>query len=101
DGQVYNVSTGVGTTVAELARLVIEVAGRPVAPIYEAVAEGQYSTQMPGRIRLPSELRTLVQDPGKAGRELGWRPAVPLRRGIEREIGWVAPRLDRWSVLKV
>ena len=52
--EVFNVSTGMGTTVARLARIVTEVSGVNLDPIHEDVAPGQRSRIIEQeRMRLP------------------------------------------------
>jgi UDP-glucose 4-epimerase len=64
----YNVGTGVATTVNELWRLCAGAAGSDSEPVH-------------GDSR-PGEIRRSVLDISLAERELGWRPAVPLDRGL-------------------
>jgi UDP-glucose 4-epimerase len=75
DGRVYNVGTGVGTRLVDVAGTIVEIAGG-------------------GRIAhvdwpdLAAQIETgdFVADVSRIERELGWRSAVPLRRGIESTI---------------
>ena len=55
---VYNVGTGIRTTVNELYRLCAAAAGAPNEPVHGAPRAG--------------DLRDSVLDPGRAQRELGW-----------------------------
>src|SRR5262245_32332258 len=82
--QVFNVSTAQGTTITELAGLVATAAGGGVEVMHEDVPEGGTS-QYYDRIRLPQELKQLVQAYEKAERLLGWRPTVALADGINEE----------------
>ena len=70
DGGVFNVGTGIETSVVELYALCREVAGSAL----EAV-------EAPARL---GELQRSVLDVGLAERELGWRPEVPLAEGLRR-----------------
>jgi UDP-glucose 4-epimerase len=67
-GGVYNVGTGVGTSVAELHRICSEVAGLEQEPRFEN--------------ERPGDLRDSVIDPSRAAHELGWRPERSLAAGL-------------------
>jgi UDP-glucose 4-epimerase len=74
-GGVYNVGTGVETSVLELHRLCAETAGSGQEP---RLAEPR-----------PGDLRHSVLDPGRAERELGWRTAHTLGEGLAATWDWV------------
>jgi UDP-glucose 4-epimerase len=96
-GEVFNVSTGVGTDIDGLAGLVREVTGQPDLPIlHEDVPEGEVS-QHYERKRLPLELRDLVQSTRKSRELLGWEPEVALREGLLREYEWLKASPHRWK----
>jgi UDP-glucose 4-epimerase len=76
DGSVYNVGTGVETSVLELHRLCRRVAGREREP-----------ELAPARL---GDLRRSVLDPGKAERDLGWRPRHDLESGLRATWEWVS-----------
>lgn len=71
DGRAYNVGSGIGTSLAEVATLVIEMAGRgrlshvPWPPLAEQIETGDF-----------------VADVSRIHRELGWTPTVELREGL-------------------
>lgn len=67
-GGVYNVGTGVETTVNELHRLCAEVAGTRQEPRHVEPRAG--------------DARRSVLDPGRAERELGWLASTPLDDGL-------------------
>jgi UDP-glucose 4-epimerase len=96
--EVFNVSSGIGTSVNQLADLVLEVTGRGVEVIHEDLAEGAQSAHFERR-RLPQELRTLVQSPAKAESLLGWRPTTDLAAGLAREREWLQQHRERWTVM--
>jgi UDP-glucose 4-epimerase len=73
---VYNVGTGVGTTVLELHRRCAEVAGVPAQPV---LADPR-----------PGDLLHSVLDVSRAQRELGWRPQTSLEQGLA--LTWDAVR---------
>jgi len=99
-GESYNVSTGIGTSVQQLADIVVKASGKDLKPIYEDVKEGGKSKNMPFRIRLPAELERMVLDNTKA-RSLGWSPKVKLHDGIKQEMGWVTANPDAWKELHI
>jgi len=70
---VMNIGTGQGTSVMELAKMVLEIMGRDI-PIREDRG-----------MRRPehSEISELIADPGRALDLLGWRSTVKLRSGLE------------------
>ncbi len=70
----YNVGTGVKTTIKELAELLIELSGVPVAVQYEPAG----TTFVKNRVGCPR----------KAQQELGFTAQVPLREGLQRLIEW-------------
>jgi UDP-glucose 4-epimerase len=72
---VYNVSSGVATSVLELHRLCAEAAGVEQQPRFAA--------------ERPGDLRHSVLDPSRAGRELGWRAETTVAAGIARTWDWV------------
>lgn len=75
-GRVYNVATGVQTTNEELAALVGEVVGRPLA-----VAVGAYG-------RRDVDRAVWVADVTRARDELGFEASIPLREGLALTLDW-------------
>ena len=73
-----NVCTGLGTSVADLARLACTVVGRDLR-----------LQSRPGAQR-PADILTLVGDCSRAASQLGWRPRVSLAEGLQRMVA-VAP----------
>jgi UDP-glucose 4-epimerase len=69
---VYNVGTGVATSVLELYNLCAAAAGSDLEPNF---ADAR-----------PGDLRRSVIDASRAERELGWRPETPLADGIARTL---------------
>jgi UDP-glucose 4-epimerase len=76
DGGVYNVGTGVETTVLDLHALCRRVSGSDREP-----------ELAPPRL---GDLRRSILDPTKAERELGWRPDYDLERGLRATWEWVS-----------
>ncbi len=67
-GAVYNIGSGVATTVGELYRLCAETAGVQQEPRFGAAR--------------PGDLRHSVIDPSRAARELDWRARTTLAAGL-------------------
>jgi dTDP-L-rhamnose 4-epimerase len=80
DGEVFNAGSGVGTAIGDLAALLAEMLGVPIAPEY------------PGEFR-PGEIRHLTSDITKIA-ALGWSPRVPLVDGIARYLDWIRAQGD-------
>jgi UDP-glucose 4-epimerase len=74
-GGVYNIGTGLETSVNRIYQLVAGVAGFRREPRFGPVREGEVR-----RIALDSEL---------AGRELGWKPWTTLEQGLPPTIDWI------------
>jgi UDP-glucose 4-epimerase len=77
DGRAYNVGSGSGTRLVDLARTVIGIAGGgkvehvPWPALAEQVETGDF-----------------VADISRIERELGWRPAIALHDGLERTVAF-------------
>ena len=78
DARGFNVGTGLGTSVVELANILLEEAGTQV-PI-------EFAPKRPG------EAQDSFVDIGKAERLLGWKPRVSLREGLAQSFRWAAER---------
>ncbi|HSX16784.1 MAG TPA: SDR family NAD(P)-dependent oxidoreductase [Patescibacteria group bacterium] len=96
DNNVFNVSTANGIDINTLAELVKKASGKDIEIIHEEVAEGKTSKYY-DRIRLPQELKTLVQSYDKAKKLLGWEPTVDFEAGIKEEYQWLSANPDRWQ----
>jgi dTDP-L-rhamnose 4-epimerase len=75
DGQVFNVGTGQAAAIGDLARLLAERLGKPIAPL------------LAGEFR-PGEMRALITDASRIG-ALGFAPRASLGEGIDRYLDWV------------
>jgi dTDP-L-rhamnose 4-epimerase len=75
DGQVFNVGTGQAAAIGDLARLLAERLGKPIAP------------RLPGEFR-PGEMRALITDASRL-EALGFTPRTSLGEGIDRYLDWV------------
>jgi dTDP-L-rhamnose 4-epimerase len=75
DGQIFNVGTGQAAAIGDLACLLAERLGKPIAP------------EIPGEFR-PGEMRALISDASRLG-ALGFSPCTTLGEGIDRYLEWV------------
>ena len=75
DRRVYNIGSGVGTSMADAARLIVETVGagrverRPWPPLVREIDTGDF-----------------VADISRIGEEAGWRPTVALEEGLRRTV---------------
>lgn len=75
DGRVYNVGSGVGTSMIDMAHLVVDIAGsgciehHPWPPLVQEIDTGDF-----------------VADVTRIEREVGWRPATTLADGLRRTV---------------
>jgi UDP-glucose 4-epimerase len=76
--RAFNVGTGVGSSVLDLARVIGEVAGRPATVVFAPKRAGELDR---------SEL-----DASKAARLFDWRADVTLAAGLRRTYEWFATR---------
>jgi UDP-glucose 4-epimerase len=65
---IYNLASGEGTTINQLAALLKEITGSSLDPIHGPAK--------------PGETRRIYLDARRAGEVLGWEPAVSLRAGL-------------------
>jgi UDP-glucose 4-epimerase len=70
----FNVGMGIGTSINELVRLLLELTGSTLEPEYRAEAQS-FVTQRIGSI-------------DKAERLLGFRATIPLRAGLKSVVDW-------------
>ncbi len=76
-GEVYNVGVGTRTSVLELARLLSEL-----------LVENKEAPEPEHRPARPGDVPHSVADITKATRELGYKPIVSLRQGLQETIAW-------------
>lgn len=74
DARAFNIGTGIGTSVVEVARLLQEAAGRTAEVVFEP--------------RRPGEQQESFLDVSKSGDVLGWRPATSLAEGLAKTFAW-------------
>ncbi|MDR3640134.1 MAG: NAD-dependent epimerase/dehydratase family protein [Humidesulfovibrio sp.] len=96
-GEMFNVSTGIGVSVVELAQAVAKLFLDDPQIIHEQVAEGKPSAQIPGKRRNAAELKAMLLAPDKAKILLDWEPKVPLEEGLRREYEWAKAHPHRWG----
>lgn len=77
-GEVVNIGSGRGTSVAELIDLMTSVSGRPVEKTF-GPADWTAGTRRVGNVE-------------KAASLFGWRAETPLRTGLERTFEWLSAR---------
>ena len=74
---VFNVCTGIGTRIGELARIIARVRGVPFAPRY-----------VPSRI---GDVLVSIGDPRKACRDLGFSAGIDLAHGLAQTLAAMPP----------
>jgi nucleoside-diphosphate-sugar epimerase len=79
EGQVFNLGTGVGTRIGDLAEAVVRLVGG------DAKIE-QEARRLRPRV---SEVDRLVADATAARERLGWSARVPLAEGLRRTATWI------------
>jgi nucleoside-diphosphate-sugar epimerase len=77
NGRVYNVGSGVGTRMIDMARLIVDAAGA-----------GQIAHVPWPALAAEIETGDFVADITRIERELGWSPQIPLRDGVERTVAF-------------
>jgi len=74
-GQVFNIATGVATTINQLAEMLQEIMGRTNLKVV-------YTSPRPG------DIRHSYADISKAKRILGYEPKISLREGLTQLVEW-------------
>lgn len=74
DARSFNIGTGIGTSVVDLARMLKEAAGSSAEIVFAP--------------RRPGEQQESFLDASKAARLLGWTPLVSLPRGLAETFAW-------------
>ncbi|HEY75770.1 MAG TPA: SDR family NAD(P)-dependent oxidoreductase [Thermoflexia bacterium] len=85
-GEVFQIATGVETSIQRLAQMVQEVAGRPVALRHGPARRG--------------DIRKNYSAVEKARKVLGWEPRVGLEEGLQETWRWFSQEgamIRRWS----
>ena len=73
-GEMFNIGTGVGTSVNDIVRTINEVLGTHIEPIHEAAR--------------PGEIQRIYLDATRARVALGWAPTVSFLEGLRQTIDW-------------
>jgi UDP-glucose 4-epimerase len=100
NGHVFNVGTGIGTTVNELAELVVAECVPELPITREDVAEGEFSQLVPDKRRNHSELQLMLLDSSLAERVLDWKPVKQLSDGVREEYEWLLNNPQRFQSIK-
>jgi UDP-glucose 4-epimerase len=77
--EVFNVVTGVETTVKRIAEIVLDVTGSDLQPVYADDANAVKATSS----------KSLKLSRAKIRAAIGWEPEVSVEDGIRRLIGWI------------
>lgn len=96
-GQVFNIGSGKGFSIGELANLLVDMVGKNLDVIYDNPEEGSASRFQPERIRLQGELINFALDCDKARKILGWCPETDFSEGVAKEIEWILKFPERWG----
>jgi UDP-glucose 4-epimerase len=90
DGRAFNIASGTGVSVAELAEVAVRAAGRGTVRYVE------YPTE-----QRPIEIGDFVADISAARSLLGWQPVTPLAEGLARTVAFFAERRHLyWNATK-
>ncbi len=89
EGHVFNVGSGVGTSINELAEIVIRFSGKEMKPIHKDPKLGEIGRKL-------GELIDLTLDITKASEMLSYKPNVDLETGIRNFIEWARFNKDIW-----
>ena len=95
----FNVGTGKGTSIKDLAKLVCnKLTDGRMEFIHEDVKEGEFSVNMPTRKRIPQELKAMVLPYDFAKSITGFEPRISLEEGIQQEYDWLCENAYRWNM---
>lgn len=82
EGQLFNLGCGEDIAMRDLATLILDLMGNPIAAQFGALPER------------PGEIMRMASDSTKARTALNWEPRVTLRAGLERTISWYQEQLE-------
>ena len=97
NGQIFNVGSGKGTSIKELAELSCTLSENNLKIIYENTKEGQFSKIILEKKRNIAELNRMLLDINKAKNILGWEPMTELKNGMRNEYIWAKNNISRWD----
>lgn len=80
-GAIFNVGSGRQYSLGEVVAVISEIIGTGIKPVW-----GKAAAQRPEPLSWRADI-------GKAERELGWRPSLPLRAGLARTVSWFKKNL--------
>jgi UDP-glucose 4-epimerase len=83
DGMVLNVGTGQATSLAELHRLMVEVAGAVIGSEPDSSGERGPALGLRHADRPVGEAHAVVLDPARAAQALGWSAWTSLPSGLD------------------
>jgi UDP-glucose 4-epimerase len=78
-GEVFNVVSGVETTVKRIAEILLEITGSDLQPVYADDAGAVKATSSPSLKLSREKIRTAI----------GWEPQVSVEEGIRRLTSWI------------
>ncbi len=86
-GDVVNAGNGLGITIGDLARVIVDLMGvdKPIVTDPQRVRPGT------------SEVKHLICDRAKAGQLMGWAPRTSLKEGLGRTIEFVRTHLAHYQ----
>jgi len=90
---VFNVCSGKGVTLNQLAEMVLKMTGKNNL---EIIHEDVSNVGIMDRRRLPFIWKTMVCSNKKAESVLGWKPKTTLEEGLRIEYEWLKEHKDRW-----
>ena len=79
DGQVYNIGSGIGTSVNQIYEKLKEIIGFSAPPVYSEPRTG--------------EIQRVYLESSKARRELGWNAQVGFDEGLQKTVEWFKTHL--------
>ena len=82
EGEIFNLGCGEEISMREVATMILDVMGNPIAPQFGALPER------------PTEIMRMYCDSSKARGRLGWAPEHSLREGLEKTIEWYRRELE-------
>ena len=85
NGEIFNVGTGTQTTLETLVATLSELCGAPLDARWEAMPARTWDTDR------------WVADVGKLSKRTAWRPATPLREGLEKCLAWFRAHSDLYG----
>lgn len=80
-GKVFNIGGGSTVTMNQVIRTIEEITGRPATVDYQQMQKG--------------DVRHTSADMTMAREELGYKPAVSIRKGLETEYEWIRELMDQ------